>query len=422
MVPDTPSTGTRTVSRRRALAALGAGALAATAGCAGLRDAVGPLRRHVHRSDADLSGDAGPWPTRGADARRSGTVAGRAPPEDAVVSRVTTVDRYVRTQPAIVGGRAYVGADRRTTATDETQFSGLVAVDLDAERPEGRTAWRAAAGGPTTSFTPTVAGHTVVAPLGEGVKALDRRDGTVRWRTTAGGGTTAVVGGTCYTYADRVVALDAVTGERRWQSEETAAAPTGFAVVKDAVALACGDGGDGSLYCFDRTDGATRWRYAALGESYASAVVDDDRAYAVSTAGVLHAVTLDGGERAWTHAFDGESYRRVAVADGVVYAAGTNDDAVVALDAATGERRWRYDAGIGGASTPAVTPDSVLVVAPTSEGRRLLVLDRASGAERYRFALPAGLFEEVQPVVRDGVAYVPAEPRRETQGYLYAVH
>jgi outer membrane protein assembly factor BamB len=419
--PTDPPARHRAVSRRRALGALGSIGLAATAGCAGLRDAVGPLREHVHRSDADLSGDAGPWPTQGADAHRSGAPGARAPPEDATVAEVTPVGRFASAQVAVDGDRAYVGVDRRTAPADDGTFSGVVALDLDAERPDERVAWSAPEGGGTTGFTPTVAGRTVVAPVGEGLKALDARDGTVRWRTTAGGGTTAVAGETCYTYTDRLIALDAVTGETRWTSEETAAAPSGFAVGEDAVALACGGGGEGALYCIDRADGATRWRYEAVGESYASAVTDGTRAYAVGTDGVLHAVRLDGGEGVWTHAFAGESYQRVAVADGTVYAAGTNGDGVVALDAATGRERWRFAVEIGGASTPAVTPDAVLAVAPTSEGRHLFVLDRASGDERARFALPGGLFEEIQPVVRDGVAYVVAEPRRETQAFLYAV-
>lgn len=408
-------------SRRRTLAALGSTALAATAGCAALGDGIGPLRDHVHRSDADLSGDAGPWPTQGADARRRGAVAGRAPPADATVRAVTSAGRYASVQPALAGGRLYLGVDRRTTETSEGEFSGVVAVDLDAERPDERVAWRAPEGGSTTGFTPTVAGNTVIAPVGPGLKAFDAADGTLRWRTAAGGGTTAVVGETCFTYADRVIALDAVTGERRWESEATGAAPSGFAVADDAVVLACGDGGAGSLYCFERANGHGRWRYEALGESYASAVTDGARAYAVSTAGVLHAVSLDGGDRAWTHEFRGESYQRVAVADGTVYAAGTNGDALVALDAVTGRRRWRSATEVGGPSPPAVTPESVLAVAPTREGRRLFVLDRATGRERRRFELPDGLFEEVQPVAGDGVAYVLAEPSAETQCYLYAV-
>lgn len=409
-------------TRRRFLAAVGTGGLAATAGCVrALGDAVTPLRSHVHHRDADLSGDAGPWPTAGADARRSGAVDGAAPPAGATARAVTTAGRYVRTQPVVAGTTAYLGVDRRTAENDDGEFSGLVAVDLAAERRSERVAWRAAAGEPTAGFTPAVAGNAVFAQLGEGMKALDARDGSVCWRTTAGGGAPAVVGETCYTYGDGVVALDAVTGERRWTSESTGAAPSGFAVAGDAVALACGDGGEGSLYCFEREDGSTRWRYREVGESYASAVTDGRRAYAVGTDGVLHAVTLSSGERVWTHRFDGESYQRVAVSDGTVYAAGNNDERVVALDAATGRTEWQTAVGVGGPSTPAVTPDAVLVAGAAREGRRLFVLDRASGAVRHRFELPRGLFREVQPVVAGGVAYVLVEPAMETQGFLYAV-
>lgn len=406
-------------SRRRFLAAVGAGGLAATSGCVNaLGDAVDPLRSHVHHRDADLSGDAGPWPTTGADAHRSGAVDGAAPPRDATLRRVTAAGQFVRAQPAVVGTRAYFGVDRRTGENGD-EFSGLVAIDIDADRTDGRVAWREKGSG--SRFTPTVAGNTVVAPLDEGVGALDARVGTVFWRNTAARGAIAVVGGTCYSHADGLVALDAVTGETRWTSEATEAAAQGFAVGEDAIALACGDGGEGSLYCFERSDGSTRWRYREVGESYASAVTDGERAYVVGTDGVVHAVRLATGEQAWTRHFEGESYQRVAVSDGTVYATGTNDNRLDAVDAASGDLEWQAAVGRFGLSPPAITPGAVVAFGHTREGRQLFVLDRANGTERHRHGLPNGADESIQPVVADGVAYVFGEPAMETQGYLYKV-
>lgn len=407
------------MGRRRFLAAGGAGSLAATAGCIhALSDAVGPSQGHVYHRDADLSGDAGPWPTTGADARRSGAVEGSAPPEDAKLRQVTAVGQFVRAQPAVAGTRAYLGVDRRTGENGD-EFSGIIAIDLDADRPDGRVAWREK--GSVSRFTPKVAGNTVVAPLDEGMGALDAHDGTVYWRNTLARGAIAVVDETCYSYSEELVALDAVTGETRWTSEATEAAAQGFAVSKDAVALACGDGSEGSLYCFERSDGSTRWRYRDVGESYASAVTDGEQAYVVGTDGVLHAVTLARGEQAWTRRFDGDSYQRVAVSEGTVYTAGTNDNRLVAADAASGDLEWQAAVGPFGLSTPVITPDALVAIGHTQEGRQLFVLDRANGTERHRHRLPDGVGEPIQPVVADGVAYVLAEPAMETQGYLYEV-
>lgn len=261
----------------------------------------------------------------------------------------------------------------------------------------------------------------MIAPLDEGVGALDARDGTVYWRNTAVRGALAVVDENCYSHAEELVALDGVTGETRWTSETPGAYPSGSAVGENAVAIACGDGGEGSLYCFEHSDGSTRWRYRDVGESYASAVTDGERAYVVETDGVLHAVTLADGEQAWTHHFDGDSYQRVAVSDGTVYAAGTNDNRLVAVDAARGDLEWQEAVGLFGLSAPVITPGWVVVVGHTQEGRQLFVLDRANGTERHRRGLPNGVGNPIQPFVADGVAYVLAEPAMETQGYLYEV-
>lgn len=283
-------------------------------------------------------------------------------------------------------------------------------------------AWRAAAGDSSASFTPTVRGRVVYAQVGDGIEALEAATGDVFWKTRAGGLTPTVDGVDCFTAdGDGAIALDAVTGETRWRSEPTENALSGFAVADDAVCLACGDGGEGSLWAFERSDGHTRWHYSDLGESYATAVTDGERVYAVATEGRLHAVGLADGERRWTYRVQGESYVQPAVADGTVYLSGTNHDRLAALDATTGDVVWDRAIGIGGVSSPTVTAESVLMVTGTREGERLLVLAREDGTERARVELPRGMYDAVQPVVDDGVAYVVAEPAMETRSFLYAV-
>lgn len=411
-------------SRRAFLGAAGAAVLTTASGCTALSNLAGPLRSHVLHEAAPVDTLDGPWPTHAADPGRTGAVTDeRAPPADANVYEVTALGRFAEAQPVVAGARGYVGVDRREfdgQQFDAGEFTGLVALDLTTTRSGDTVLWRAPEGGPSTAFTPTVQGRVVYAQVGEGMKALDAATGDVYWRTTAGGVTPTVDGRDCFTAGDGVIALDAATGETRWRSEATEHAPSGFAVTDDAVFLACGDAGDGSLWAFERSDGSTRWRYSDLGESYATAVADDERVYAVSTSGRLHAVGHDG-ERRWTHRVDGDSYIQPAVADGTVYLTGTNNDALFALDAETGELEWEQTTGIGGSSPPAVTAESLVVKATTREGRRLFVLDRADGTERSRFELPEGMDGSVQPVVANGVCYVVGEPRDAFHWSLYAV-
>lgn len=71
------------------------------------------------------------------------------------------------------------------------------------------------------------------------------------------------------------------------------------------------------------------------------------------------------------------------VADGGAVFVGINDDALVAVDAATGDLTWRFEAGAPVRSTPVVSGAPVFV--GTGAGR-LVALDRTTGAEQWSLA------------------------------------
>lgn len=411
------------LKRRTVLGALGAGALAATSGCTVVRDVTAFVRGHDHRRDAPVGDLEGPWPTTGAGFRRRSAVDLPVPGEDATTREVTTVGRFADSQPAVVGERAYLGVDRRRPASDPDgePFSGLVAIDLTAELPQSTIVWRRDAGEPTSAYTPTVRGRVVYSRGHDGLRAVDARDGSRYWWNRAGRGTPALDGEDCFTYdTDGAVALDAVTGEVRWRSDDTIAAGQGLAITGDAVIVACGSGGEGALYCFEREDGSTRWRYDGVGESYATAVTDGEQAYATGTDGAVHAVGLDTGVEVWRHDVGGPSYAQPAV-DDAVYVTSTNEATVAAIEPDSGQVRWDATVGVGGTSPPAVTPESVLFTTSTREGKRLVALHRGDGTERWQMAVPTEALRAVQPVVGDGAAYVVAEAADRTESSLYVL-
>jgi len=84
-------------------------------------------------------------------------------------------------------GRAYLGVDRRRgdRGRDESEFTGLIALDLSDDGTVDPVAWPADAGDGGGTFAPAVRGRVVFAPVGEGITAFDARDGSVYWRNTA---------------------------------------------------------------------------------------------------------------------------------------------------------------------------------------------------------------------------------------------
>lgn len=88
-----------------------------------------------------------------------------------------------------------------------------------------------------------------------------------------------------------------------------------------------------------------------------------------------------------------------AVGDGVVV--GTNREETVAFDAADGSRLWSAAPALEGL---AIAGDALLQV---ERSGALVCRDLREGTERFRSAPPFGSFQN--PVVADGVAYVPVD-------------
>ena len=201
----------------------------------------------------------------------------------------------------------------------------------------------------------------------------------VGWQVETGAALSAspaIVDGVVYigTYDRQLLALDADDGTERW-SFETEGAIGGPTTVADGVVYVGDEAG--MLYAVDADSGVERWR-VDLGNSLYTAAP-------VVVNGVVYMSSGAGGTAP-------------AVVDGVVYAGGDGSASrsallVHAIDAATGEERWRHSVAANG----------------------LFALDAATGEEQWHFATFAPIYHS-SPAVADGVAYVGSK-----DGHVYAV-
>jgi outer membrane protein assembly factor BamB len=130
-------------------------------------------------------------------------------------------------------------------------------------------------------------------------------------------------------------------------------------------------GGDG-LLAVDALSGEEAWVHETTASVVGAPAVSDGRVYFVDAEQAVHAVGADGrsiwsvpGERA--HA---SSRSSPTVADGVFYVGSSHsEDAVLALDAATGQEVWRFVAVENIDSTPTVV-DGVLYVGGSNSSTR----------------------------------------------------
>ena len=224
----------------------------------------------------------------------------------------------------------------------------------------------------------------------------------LRWRFDATAGVSrspTVADGVVYAVSDIGVlhALDEATGAELWRAADV----DSHASIVDGLVVATFV--DGTVRALDARSGSEKWSTTSPLQVFDDGTgldVDDTTVY-VGTTPALVALDLANGTERWRHAdaFTSE-YHRPALSDGLVYA-GTNTGGFVAVDAGTGELRWREDTGPGFTGT-AVATDGIAYIGASSDGGtgRLFAFDAETGS--LLWSVDELLFS---PAVSDGVAY-----------------
>lgn len=159
--------------------------------------------------------------------------------------------------------------------------------------------------------------------------------------------------------------------------------------------------GGGPFQALSAEDGSREWRYPPADRTDSSPAVADGRVFVGGTDGAIHAIDAETGEGIWSVASERGSLvgSSPTVRDRTVYAAGAWGT-VFAIDAAKGTVRWRFDPpedrddpGDGKhlvGSAPAVADGTVYVggryLSDAGDYARLYALDAATGEEKWRFA------------------------------------
>jgi outer membrane protein assembly factor BamB len=192
---------------------------------------------------------------------------------------------------------------------------------------------------------------------------------------------------------------------------------------------------DGVLYALDRDDGGLRWRYDAGSPLASTPAVASGIAIVTGRDGRIHGVdagtgaglwqTPTGADLPWPWGGEGFDYyvSSAAIAGDTAYV-GAGDGGVYALDARTGEVRWRAATGGRVRGSPAVAEGGVY--AGSADGI-LYAFDAATGDVRWQFRTvgadhDSGTFQfdrrtlQSSPAVRDGMVFVGSR-----DGGLYAI-
>lgn len=188
---------------------------------------------------------------------------------------------------------------------------------------------------------------------------------------------------------------------------------------------------DGNVYAVDAATGLQTWKFTTGGPAPSSPAIADGRAYFASYDGKFYAVDARKGKLKWKFTTGGERRFEAkglhgmqpknqtipdpydvflsspVVAQGAVYF-GSGDGNLYALDAATGDLRWKFQTGDVVHSSPAYVDGTVYF---GSWDSFFYAVDATTGKEKWRFhgGVDPDIHNQVgfqsSPAVVDGVVY-----------------
>jgi outer membrane protein assembly factor BamB len=375
---------------RPAALATGAAAASSLAGCTSVRE----LRRlyddpHIHHSDAALGDPPEPWPTLGHDSRRTGF---REPAPE--ISAEPTIER--------VGAGGGEFRDNAPAVTPEAVYATTVSYGENdrtrgfaATGRDGDSWWERqwADGDPPAPLT--IHGETALLSRVGTTVAVDRRTGEVRWEYAAGSadGVPTAVGETVFVPGRRLLALDGVTGERRWAADDLPNPPGPVAATESTVFAES----DGTLYAVDAADGSVRWEEAVAESTYDTPAVGDAVIATMGSEGLLQAIPRSDEAERWQRQIPGGQVAP-SIADGRVLAVSDTNDSLLAFDGHTGETDWTASLGPTVDTRVAVGGETAFVRGydVSVEEDSLFCIDTTSGEVRRTVSLRTAADEPLE--------------------------
>lgn len=201
----------------------------------------------------------------------------------------------------------------------------------------------------------------------------------------------------------RLYALDAASGAEQWHYE-TGGSVEAEPVVGDGQVFAVSE--DGDLYALDAATGRQNWVLDTYRNVDNRPVLSPERAYVSFWKAILVGVDRETGERRFRRETT-DHLATPAVAGNVLYYDAPGEG-VYAINAETGERRWKYAVDHSTGVQPTISGGTVFVGGSTSRDNwsyaHLLALDRATGEKRWEFETKGG--DASEPLVADGRVYV----------------
>ncbi|KZN25571.1 hypothetical protein A4G99_03625 [Haladaptatus sp. R4] len=314
--------------------------------------------------------------------------------------------------------------------SDEAVFAGSIDGFVYAiDRATGDERWTAQPND-QPKFTPVYADGMLYTRGNTTFSALDADSGSVVWSTTIEDGTSAepvvrdgvvFVPSPHFDAPEKLYAFDAETGETRWTFKgdgcKYARGTPGVQFAGDELLLL----DEKTLWKLDPDDASVlaSYNYGKYDDFYRLATNGEMAYLSTSTDTPTDTLAIDvsDGSKRWMKSFGTDTPVHTISMDDTLYVsnAQTGDSRLFALDATTGDRRWRFDEPRGNVNMTRATVrgDAVFV----GSERRVYGLDPSDGSERTHWETSASV--TTTPVATEDAVYSTSHDF-DGNGYVYS--
>jgi len=228
----------------------------------------------------------------------------------------------------------------------------------------------------------------------------------MRWVGRRGRSSPAVHKGLIFVCGgQRVHALDCLSGETRWEFvTRSRVGPDCSPAICDNLVIVTEI--QERMWALNCDTGDVAWLYETR-NTFSDIVAVADHTIYVTTGALVSAISLRHGKLLW-EAYS--AYSPPAIANNTVFVS-SSDGYTCALDAASGDRRWRVPTN--GHFPPVSVADGKVYV-PSLDGN-LYTLSESDGSLIWKFEIGSQMVSS--PAIADGIVIIGS-----TDGILYALH
>jgi outer membrane protein assembly factor BamB len=258
----------------------------------------------------------------------------------------------------------YLGSetDSSPVIVNDVLFIGSTFGVFALDAKTGKEIWRFQ----TESFVssvPTVSNGVVyIGDENKKFYAIDAKDGTLKWKNDSAldgyMASAAVIGNRVYAIPEdgTFYAFDASNGEVIWSTVVGKVADSSPAIGEGIIAF--GTNG-GAIVALDAITGQDKWNYyAGVSDIISSPVIADGAVFIGSNDGSVYAIYADNGTLKWKFSTSDNVESSPSVKNGVVYF-GSQDSNFFAVDEETGNLKWKFPYSGPVLSAPAISNDVV---------------------------------------------------------------